>query len=90
MPMRDWLLIPTPIAIAIYFLLSPHQFKILMDWLETWFDDRRLVIVPKPRRFPPPGRSKLASRIYPEPARLLLYQKIEGIEEASNGVSNAR
>jgi hypothetical protein len=31
--MRDWLLILAPIAITIYFLLNPDQFKILMDWL---------------------------------------------------------
>ncbi len=31
--MRDWLLILTPIAIAIYFPIYPEQFKIITDWL---------------------------------------------------------
>lgn len=34
-PVRDWLLILTPIAIALYFLLHPDQFTILTQWLEN-------------------------------------------------------
>jgi hypothetical protein len=30
--MRDWILILTPIAIAIYFFINPDQFKTFMDW----------------------------------------------------------
>jgi hypothetical protein len=31
--MRDWLLILTPIIIALYFLFNPDQFRMLTDWV---------------------------------------------------------
>jgi hypothetical protein len=31
-PMQDWLLILTPIATAVYFLVHPGEFSAFMDW----------------------------------------------------------
>lgn len=32
--MRDWLLIAAPVAVAVYFLLYPDQWRAFMDWFQ--------------------------------------------------------